>query len=165
MGSGAPKSHTLIVPSSDPETIFIPSGDKATDQMLCAFVFSALQLMSIAIILRTREKRGLSGVCIRQHGDMGPHSAASSKGAWRISTQTCNSHQRATWMRGRVQRVAPKLIANGESHALERGTSPARGLRIGLSRGGDARGEGGEGGVLVGGGARLLKGTRKKSQS
>ena len=62
----------------------------------------------------------------------------------------------------RVRRVAPKLIANGESHALERG-SPAQGLRIGQSRGGEARGDGGEGGVLVGGGARLRKSTRKKS--
>ena len=62
----------------------------------------------------------------------------------------------------RVRRVAPKLIANGESHALETG-SPARGLRIGQSRGGEARGDGGEGGVLVGGGARLRKSTRKKS--
>ena len=38
-------------------------------------------LMSIAIILRTREKRRerltLGSVCIRQHGDMGPHEAAS----------------------------------------------------------------------------------------
>jgi len=52
-----------------------------------------------------------------------------------------------------VRRVAPKLIANGESHALERG-SPARGLRVGQSRGGEARGGGKEGGGLVGG-ARL----------
>ena len=29
-----------------------------------------------------------------------------------------------------MRRVAPKLIANGESHALERGR-PARGLRLG----------------------------------
>ena len=39
----------------------------------------------------------------------------------------------------RRRRVAPKLIANGELHALERG-SPARGLRVGKSRGGEARG-------------------------
>ena len=60
----------------------------------------------------------------------------------------------------RVRRVAPKLIANGESHALERGTSPARGLRIGLSRGGEARGDGGEGGVLVG--ARRRRATAER---
>ena len=39
--------------------------------------------------------------------------------------------------------------------------SPARGLRIGQSRGSEARGGGEERGVLVGGGARLRKGTRK----
>ena len=48
----------------------------------------------------------------------------------------------------RVRSVVPKLIANGESHALERG-SPARGLRIGQSRGGKARGGGEEGGGLL----------------
>jgi hypothetical protein len=60
----------LIVPSADPETIFVPSGEKTTDTTLSlwAAVFSATQLMSIAIILRTREKkRGLGSVCIRQH--------------------------------------------------------------------------------------------------
>jgi hypothetical protein len=38
----------------------------------------------------------------------------------------------------------------------------ARGLRIGQSRGSEARGGGEEGGVLVGSGARLRKGTRGK---
>jgi hypothetical protein len=64
----------LIVPPADPDTIFVPSGEKATDTTLdttlslWAAVFSATQLMSIAIILRTREKkRGLGSVCIRQH--------------------------------------------------------------------------------------------------
>jgi hypothetical protein len=80
-GSGAPESQTLIVPSADPDTIFVPSGEKTTEMMarLWALVFSATQLMSIAIILRTREKRRerLGSVCIRQHGDMGPHEAAS----------------------------------------------------------------------------------------
>ncbi len=35
---GAPKSQTLIVPSSDPDTILVPSGESATDVMasLCA---------------------------------------------------------------------------------------------------------------------------------
>jgi hypothetical protein len=56
---GAPKSQTLIVPSADPDTIFVPSGEKTTEMMarLWALVFSATQLMSIAINLRTREKR------------------------------------------------------------------------------------------------------------
>jgi hypothetical protein len=47
----------LIVPSSDPDTILVPSGENATDRMvsLWVFVFSATQLMSIAIILRTKE--------------------------------------------------------------------------------------------------------------
>jgi hypothetical protein len=80
-GFGAPESQTLIVPSADPDTIFVPSGEKTTEMMarLWALVFSATQLMSIAIILRTREKRRerLGSVCIRQHGDMGPHEAAS----------------------------------------------------------------------------------------
>ena len=61
-GFGAPKSQTLIVPSIDPDTIFVPSGEKTTEMMatLWALVFSATQLMSIAIILRTKEKkRGL----------------------------------------------------------------------------------------------------------
>jgi len=78
---GAPESQALIVPSADPDTIFVPSGEKTTEMMarLWALVFSATQLMSIAIILRTREKRRerLGSVCIRQHGDMGPHEAAS----------------------------------------------------------------------------------------
>ena len=40
--SGAPKSQTLIVPSSDPDTIFVPSGENATDmtKLLWASVFS-----------------------------------------------------------------------------------------------------------------------------
>ena len=39
---GAPKSQTLIVLSSDPETILVPSGENATDLMvlLWAFIFS-----------------------------------------------------------------------------------------------------------------------------
>jgi hypothetical protein len=39
---GTPKSQTLIVLSSDPDTILVPSGENATDliQLLCAFVFS-----------------------------------------------------------------------------------------------------------------------------
>jgi len=54
----------LIVPSPDPDTIFVPSGEKATDKTVSpspwAVVFSATQVMSIAIILRTKEKkRGL----------------------------------------------------------------------------------------------------------
>jgi hypothetical protein len=41
-GSGAPESQTLIVLSSDPDTILVPSGENATELMvlLCAFVFS-----------------------------------------------------------------------------------------------------------------------------
>ena len=56
---GAPKSQILIVLSADPDTILVPSGENATDRMmsLWAIVFSATQFMSIAIILRTREKK------------------------------------------------------------------------------------------------------------
>jgi hypothetical protein len=32
-GSGAPESQTLIVPSDDPDTILVPSGENATDLM------------------------------------------------------------------------------------------------------------------------------------
>ena len=41
-GSGAPESQTLIVPSSDPDTILVPSGENATElmQSLWALVFS-----------------------------------------------------------------------------------------------------------------------------
>ena len=41
-GKGAPESQTLIVPSRDPDTILVPSGENATDmtQPLWAFVFS-----------------------------------------------------------------------------------------------------------------------------
>jgi len=52
----------LIVASFDPETILVPSGENVTVMMqsLWALAFSATQLMSVAIILRTREKkRGL----------------------------------------------------------------------------------------------------------
>ena len=55
-GSGAPKSQTLIVLSADPDTILVPSGEHTTDRIRSAFVFSTAQLMSVAIILRTREK-------------------------------------------------------------------------------------------------------------
>jgi hypothetical protein len=57
-GFGAPESQTLIVWSHDPDTILVPSGENATDSisLLCASVFSATKLMSVAIILRTREK-------------------------------------------------------------------------------------------------------------
>ena len=57
---GAPESQTLIVASFDPETILVPSGENVTVMMqsLWALAFSATQLMSVAIILRTREKKG-----------------------------------------------------------------------------------------------------------
>ena len=40
-----PESQTLIVLSSDPDTIFVPSGEKATELMwsVWAFVFSVLR--------------------------------------------------------------------------------------------------------------------------
>ena len=41
-GSGAPTSQTLIVLSPDPDTILVPSGENATEEILplWAFVFS-----------------------------------------------------------------------------------------------------------------------------
>ncbi len=59
---GTPESQTLIVPCFDPEAILVPSGENVTEKTpsLWALAFSATQLMSVAIILRTREKkRGL----------------------------------------------------------------------------------------------------------
>ena len=49
----APESQTLIVLSNDPDTIVLPSGEKATDRLLSlwALVFSLLRLMTVAIIL------------------------------------------------------------------------------------------------------------------
>ena len=42
--ANTPASHTLSVLSSEPETMVLPSGEKATElmQSLCAFSFSAL---------------------------------------------------------------------------------------------------------------------------
>ena len=47
---GAPESQTLIVRSSDPETILVPSGENATELMspLWAFVFSLNSLSASA---------------------------------------------------------------------------------------------------------------------
>ena len=62
-GKGAPQSQNLIVLLYlllDPETSLVPSGEKATeliDEPLWALVFSVTHLMSVAIILRTREKK------------------------------------------------------------------------------------------------------------
>ena len=61
----------MIAPSTDPDTILVPSGENATDvtEPLWALAFFATQLMSVAIILRTREKkRGLD--CMRAFGSM-----------------------------------------------------------------------------------------------
>ena len=54
--SGAPESQTLIVSSSDPETILVPSGENATDPMtsLWAFVFS---LSSSSLAARQASRR------------------------------------------------------------------------------------------------------------
>ena len=45
-----PESQTLIVLSREPDTIFVPSGEKTTDVIgsLCAFVFSVLR-SSVAV--------------------------------------------------------------------------------------------------------------------
>ena len=44
MSTDIPASQTLSVLSHEPETMVLPSGEKATEQMmsLCAFLFSAL---------------------------------------------------------------------------------------------------------------------------
>ena len=53
---GAPDSQTLIVLSRDPETIFVPSGENATDviTLLWAFVFS---LSSSSLAARQASRR------------------------------------------------------------------------------------------------------------
>ena len=55
-GFGAPDSQTLIVLSSDPDTILVPSGENATDMttLLWAFVFS---LSSSSLSARQANKR------------------------------------------------------------------------------------------------------------
>ena len=65
------------------------------------------------------------------HGDMGPQHG--SKLEARLNGLDADMQQPTACRKDegdRVRRVAPKLIANGESHALERGR-PARGLRLG----------------------------------
>ena len=54
----APESQTLIVLSSDPETILVPSGENATDLVLrlWAFVFS---LSSSSLAARQASRRQL----------------------------------------------------------------------------------------------------------
>ena len=44
VGADTPASQTLSVSSREPDTIVLPSGEKATDitQLLCALCFSAL---------------------------------------------------------------------------------------------------------------------------
>ena len=51
----APESQTLIVLSTDPETILLPSGENATDKTwaLCVFVFSLFR-SSVAARQATR---------------------------------------------------------------------------------------------------------------
>ena len=53
--SSAPESQTLIVLSTDPETILLPSGENATDKTwaLCVFVFSLFR-SSVAARQATR---------------------------------------------------------------------------------------------------------------
>jgi len=105
---GAPQSQTLIVllldPRHlllDPETSLVPSGEKATeliDEPLWALVFSVTHLMSVANILRTREKKRCLG-CMRAFGSMEvwDHSTARLQAR---KAQTCNSQQRAARVRG-----------------------------------------------------------------
>ena len=59
-GSGAPVSQTLIVLSSDPDTILVPSGENATEliPLLCASVFS---LNSSSVPARRASSRGQFG--------------------------------------------------------------------------------------------------------
>jgi hypothetical protein len=83
----------------DPETSLVPSGEKATeliDEPLWALVFAVTHLMSVAIILRTRERKRCLG-CMRAFGSMEiwDHSTARLQAR---KAQTCNSQQRAARM-------------------------------------------------------------------
>ena len=118
-GSCAPKSQTLIVLSADPDTILVPSGENAADmtKLLWAFVFSATQLMSIAIILRTRD------MCVHSaaHGDMGPQCGSNIEG--RLNGLDADMQQPTACRKDegdRVRRVAPKLIAKAERQPSSR---------------------------------------------
>ena len=59
-GCSAPESQSLSVPSFDPDTILVPSGENATDWMtsLCALVFS---LNSSSVPARRASSRGQFG--------------------------------------------------------------------------------------------------------
>jgi len=61
-GSGAPESQTLIVLSSDPDTILVPSGENATELMspLWAFIFS-LSSSSLPARQASRRQFGQGG--------------------------------------------------------------------------------------------------------
>jgi len=64
---GAPESQTLIVPSTDPETIMVPYGENATDMTmpLCASVSS---LNSSKLSVRQSNSVGQGGAILRAHG-------------------------------------------------------------------------------------------------
>ena len=67
MSALTPASQTLIVLSYEPETMVLPSGEKATDQMLplCALCFSAFSSREAAAsvgALRFRLGEGLGGL-------------------------------------------------------------------------------------------------------
>ena len=55
--NGSPASQTLIVLSSDPDTIFVPSGEKATELMsrLWALAFSVMRFREPAREARRRQ--------------------------------------------------------------------------------------------------------------
>ena len=53
---GAPESQTLIVLSSDPDTILVPSGENATDQIQPLWVFD-FSLSSSSLSARQSNKR------------------------------------------------------------------------------------------------------------
>jgi hypothetical protein len=63
---GAPESQTLIVPSSDPDTILVPSGENATDPMvsLWAVVFS-LSASSLPARQASRRQFGQGGAILK----------------------------------------------------------------------------------------------------
>jgi hypothetical protein len=110
-GKGAPQSQTLIVLLYgylllDPETSLVPSGEKATeliDEPLWALVFSVTHLMSVAIILRTRERKRCLG-CRRAFGSMEvwDHSTARlqvPKGADMQQPTACRKDESGMWLR------------------------------------------------------------------
>ena len=141
--------------------MLVPSGENATEIvsgsiLLCALVFSATQLMSIAIILRR-------GVCIRQHMEIW-----GSRLEGRLNGLDADMQQPTACRKDegdRVRRVRLRSSSRTESRMPSREAAQLKasglGSHVAVKRAGM---EGREAyWSALGGGARLRKGTRKNS--